>query len=121
MILYIIYSVNLDQLLPTHLRVAEGISWTDEGAIASGWINSIRVASKNEFVDDMTKIELKLRDDIKELDENDYVFDPICPKMVNLHDKARERLAVSDLVCDHRFVFLVNIIIAFSSQLYLIL
>lgn len=92
-----------------HLRIAEGVNWTDEGAIASGWINTMRVASKNEFVKDMSKLNLKLCDDIKELSENDYVFDPICPKMINLHDKAREKLAVSDLVRDHRFVFLVSI------------
>ncbi|EFN79881.1 Pyruvate dehydrogenase E1 component subunit alpha, somatic form, mitochondrial [Harpegnathos saltator] len=89
-----------------HLRIAEGISWVDEGAIASGWINTMRVASKNEFVRDMSKLKLKLCNDIQELNRNDYVFDPICPKMINLHDKTRENLAVSDLVRDHRFVFL---------------
>lgn len=98
----------LDELLPIHLRIAEGISWTDEGAIASGWINTMRVASKIEFIKDMSRLKLKLCDDIKELNKNDYIFDPICPKMINLHDKAREKLAVSDLVRDHRFIFLVN-------------
>lgn len=98
-----------DELLPTHLRIAEGISWADEGAIASGWINTMRVAGKAEFVRSMSNLKFKHCDDVKakELDENDYVFDPICPKMINLHDKARETLAMSDLVHDHRFVFLV--------------
>ncbi|KYN45229.1 Putative methyltransferase NSUN7 [Trachymyrmex septentrionalis] len=98
----------LDELLPSHLRIAEGISWTDEGAIASGWINTMRVLSKNEFIKDMSKLKLQLGNDTEtgELDENKYVFDPICPKMINLHDKAREKLAVSDLVRDHRFIFL---------------
>ncbi|XP_024873007.1 uncharacterized protein LOC112455366 [Temnothorax curvispinosus] len=103
-------ALNLDELLPTHLRIAEGISWADKGAIASGWINTMRVFSKNEFVEDMSKLKLELCDDIEaaaaELHENKYVFDPICPKMINLHDKAREKLAVSDLVRDHRFIFL---------------
>ncbi|XP_032670129.1 uncharacterized protein LOC116843655 isoform X2 [Odontomachus brunneus] len=90
-------ALSLDELLPIHLRIAEGISWTDEGAIASGWINTMRVASKSEFVKDMSRLKLKLCDDIKELNKNDYVFDPICPKMINLHDKAREKLAVSNL------------------------
>lgn len=101
-----------------HLRIAEGISWTDEGAIASGWINTMKVTSKNEFVQDMSKLKLAPRDDdVKpvELDENDYVFDSICPKMINLHDKAREKLAVSYLVREHRFVFLV--IFLFVSKL----
>ncbi|XP_018377874.1 PREDICTED: putative methyltransferase NSUN7 [Trachymyrmex cornetzi] len=98
----------LDELLPMHLRIAEGISWTDEGAIASGWINTMRVLSKNEFIKDMSKLKLQLCNDTEtgELDENKYVFDPICPKMINLHDKVREKLAVSDLVRDHRFIFL---------------
>ncbi|RLU18140.1 hypothetical protein DMN91_010383 [Ooceraea biroi] len=101
-------ALNLDQLLPTHLRIAEGISWADEGAIASGWINTIRIASKNEFARSMSKLKFRHCDDVKaeELNENDYVFDPICPKIINLHDRAREKLAVSDLVRDHRFVFL---------------
>lgn len=42
-----------------------------------------------------------------ELEEDQYVFDPMCPKVVNLHEKAREKLAVSQLVRSHGFVFLV--------------
>jgi len=105
-----------------HLRTAEGINWSDEGAIASGWINTMRVADRDEFVKDMSQLKLELCDDIKaaELNETDYIFDPVCPKMINLHDKARERLAVSDLVRSHRFVFLVNIIAAGSFQLGII-
>lgn len=93
-----------------HLRIAEGISWADKGAIASGWINNVRMLSKNKFIKDMSKLKLELCDDIEaaELYENKFVFDPICPKMINLHDKAREKLAVSDLVRDHQFIFLVN-------------
>jgi len=104
-----------DALLPMHLRIAKGISWADEGAIASGWINTMIVLSKNEFVKDMSKLKLEICNDTEtaELDENKYVFDPICPKVINLHDKAREKLAVSDLVRDHRFIFLVNIILSF--------
>jgi len=73
------------------------------------------VLSKNEFVKDMSKLKLEICNDTEaaELDENKYVFDPICPKVINLHDKAREKLAVSDLVRDHRFIFLVNIILSF--------
>lgn len=106
-----------DELLPTHLRIAEGISWADRGAIASGWINTMRIFSKNEFVEDMAELKLELCDDIEatELHENKYVFDPICPKMITLHDQAREKLAVSNLVHDHRFIFLVNIILAYIA------
>ncbi|XP_036138887.1 uncharacterized protein LOC118644422 [Monomorium pharaonis] len=101
-------ALNLDELLPMHLRIAEGINWTDKGAIASGWINSIRVFSKNEFIKNMSKLKFVLCDDIEvaELEENEYAFDPVCPKMINLHDKAREKLAMSSLVHDHRFIFL---------------
>lgn len=78
-------------------------------------INTMRVLSKNEFVKDMSKLKLELCDDTEaaELDENKYDFDPICPKMINLHDKARERLAMSDLVRNHQFIFLVNIILTY--------
>jgi len=70
----------------------------------------MRVASKNEFVKNMSKLKFKHCNDMKaeELNENDYVFDPICPKMINLHDRAREKLAMSNLVRNHQFVFLVN-------------
>jgi len=109
------YFIYLDELLPTYLRVAGGISWSNEGAIASGWINTMKESSKNQFVEDMSKFKFELcNNEVAELNENDYTFDPICPKMINLHDKARERLAVSDLVGDHRFVLLVNIICATS-------
>ncbi|XP_011873581.1 PREDICTED: uncharacterized protein LOC105565196 isoform X2 [Vollenhovia emeryi] len=99
-------ALNLDQLLPAHLRIAEGISWADKGAIASGWINTIKVLTKSQFVQDMSKLNLQLCEEAAELYDNKYVFDPICPKMINLHDKAREKLAMSDLARDHRFIFL---------------
>ncbi|XP_029178792.1 uncharacterized protein LOC114946465 [Nylanderia fulva] len=101
-------ALSLDELLPMHLRTAEGISWSDEGAIASGWINTMRVADKDEFVKDMSRLKLEFCDDIRtmELKETDFIFDTVCPKIINLHDKARERLAVSDLVHSHRFIFL---------------
>ncbi|KAL6423142.1 hypothetical protein ACFW04_010079 [Cataglyphis niger] len=101
-------ALSLDELLPMHLRTAEGVKWSDEGAIASGWVNTMKVADKDEFIKDMLRLKLQLCDDIRvtELNETDYIFDPICPKMINLHDKARERLAVSDLVRSHRFIFL---------------
>lgn len=109
---YLYTYTHPDELLPTHLRIAEGISWADKGTIASGWINTMRVLGKNKFVKDMSKLKLELCDDIEAAErvlcENKYVFDPICPKMINLHDKAREKLAVSDLVRDHRFIFLVS-------------
>lgn len=79
----------------------------------------MKVFSKNEFVKDMSKLKLELCDDIEvtELYENKYVFDPICPKMINLHDKAREKLATSNLVREHRFIFLVNIILTYFNLL----
>lgn len=104
------------ELLPTHLCIMEGIDWTDKGAIASGWINTMKVSSKNDFVKDMSKLKLELCDtEVTELYENKYIFDPTCPKMINLHDKAREKLALSDLVCDHRFIFLVSIILTYFN------
>ncbi|KAL0116807.1 hypothetical protein PUN28_010019 [Cardiocondyla obscurior] len=101
-------ALNLDELLPTHLRIAEGICWADQSAIASGWINTMRVFSKDKFIEDISKVTLELCDDteVAELNENEYTFDPICPKVINLLDKAREKLAVSNLVRDHRFIFL---------------
>lgn len=83
----------------------------------------MKVPSKNQFVEDMSKLKFELCNDneVAELNENDYIFDPICPKIINLHDKAREKLAVSDLVRDHRFVFLVNITRASSTFKLLII
>lgn len=105
-----------DELLPTHLCIMEGINWTDKGAIASGWINTMQVLSKNEFVKDMSKLKLELCDtEVTELYENKYIFDPICPKMINLHDRMREKLAMSDLVRDHRFIFLVSKILIYFN------
>lgn len=102
-------SCGSEQLLPAHLRTVEGVTWGEDGAIASGWVNTIKMSSKAQFVVEMAKLQLRLSADSEdtELDENHYVFDPLCPKVVNLHDKARERLAMSDLVTSHRFVFLV--------------
>ena len=44
-----------------------------------------------------------------DLGENSYVFDPLCPKLVNFHEKCREKLATSELVRSYRFVFLVRL------------
>ncbi|CAK9802523.1 Pyruvate dehydrogenase E1 component subunit alpha, somatic form, mitochondrial [Anthophora plagiata] len=102
-------ALKLDELLPTRLRVIEGVSWASEGAIASGWINTEKLASKEEFFEEMSKLNLVCcceEGDAIELEEIEYAFDPICPKMVNLHESARETLAVSTLVRDHRFIFL---------------
>lgn len=43
-----------------------------------------------------------------ELEEHEFTFDPICPKVVHLHEGMRETLATSALIRDHRFVFLVG-------------
>ncbi|XP_014235604.1 uncharacterized protein LOC106658253 [Trichogramma pretiosum] len=102
-------ALNLDELLPAHLRTAEGVTWGDEGAIASGWVNSSKLPTRYQFVEEMRKIGLSLSHNCSansELHEYQYVFDPLCPKVVNLHEKAREKLAVSQLVTKHAFVFL---------------
>ncbi|CAB0035542.1 unnamed protein product [Trichogramma brassicae] len=102
-------ALNLDELLPAHLRTAEGVTWGDEGAIASGWVNSSKLPTRYQFVEEMRKIGLCHNCSANsELHEYQYVFDPLCPKVVNLHEKAREKLAVSQLVTKHAFVFLVS-------------
>ncbi|KAG7211157.1 hypothetical protein KM043_010481 [Ampulex compressa] len=101
-------ALYLDELLPSHLRNVEGVTWDHRDALASGWVNAAKVSGKEEFVEEMTKLGFasRCKREGTELRELEYVFDSLCPKIVNLHDKARERLAVSPLVRDHRFVFL---------------
>lgn len=92
------------------MRIIEGVAWGEGTAIASGWVNSNKYASKEEFVDEMSRLKLVHCRNGKttELEDSCYAFDSICPKMVNLHEATRETLAVSSLVRDHRFVFLVS-------------
>lgn len=99
-----------DELLPTRLRVIEGIAWGEEPAIAFGWVNFKKFVGKQEFLEEMSKLNLTFRENevTKEIEETDYTFDSICPRMINLHESARETLAVSTLVHEHRFVFLVG-------------
>lgn len=99
------------ELLPRHLRRAEGVVWGENGAIASGWVNTLKISGKAEFIEEMTKLGLNLCGDCSndEIDESTFVFDPMCPKVVNFHDAARETIAKSDLVKNHQFVFLVRI------------
>lgn len=58
----------------------------------------------------MTKLGLTLCSDCPtdEIDEGTFVFDPMCPKVVNFHDAARETVAKSSLVRNYQFVFLVS-------------
>lgn len=103
-------------MLPSRLRVIEGISWGEQDAIATGWINTAKIGSKEEFVREMSKLTLICCENVEgtevegpaELEETEYAFDSICPKMINLHERARETVAVSSLVRCHRFVFLVG-------------
>ncbi|XP_033354713.1 uncharacterized protein LOC117236133 isoform X1 [Bombus vosnesenskii] len=102
-------ALNLDELLPSRLRVIEGVAWGVQARIASGWINSMKIVNKIEFLEEMSKLKLtycESKGAKVELEENEYAFDPICPKMVHLHESMREMLAVSSIVRDHRFVFL---------------
>ncbi|KAI4488310.1 hypothetical protein M0804_005158 [Polistes exclamans] len=103
-------ALTLDKLLPKHLRTGEGIVWSEESAIASGWINTFNGSiSKKELIKELSnKVQLELCEncEVAELDENIYVFDSFCPKVINIHEKARERVACSSLVREHRFIFL---------------
>ena len=60
----------------------------------------------------MDKLGFKHCIDCKEADlgENNFVFDPLCPKVVNFHEKSREKLATSNLVRSYRFILLVRLI-----------
>ncbi|CAG5082458.1 Similar to Nsun7: Putative methyltransferase NSUN7 (Mus musculus) [Cotesia congregata] len=98
-------ALTLDKLLPAHLR-NEGICWTDDEASASGWVNTIKLPTKAEFMAEMTKMGFKLSANWRRLKDNNYAFDPICPKVVILHEKIREQLARSTLVREYRFIFL---------------
>ncbi|XP_029055462.2 uncharacterized protein LOC114882694 isoform X2 [Osmia bicornis bicornis] len=102
-------ALSLDELLPSRLRVIEGVAWGKEAAIAFGWVNIAKLDNKEQFLEEMSKLGLVCRQDddtTMELEETSYAFDSICPKLINFHEKARERLAVSSLVRDHRFIFL---------------
>lgn len=112
LLMEIIFKFTSDELLPAHLKSAEGISWGEEGSIASGWVNSIKISSKEEFIREMEKLGFRHCLDCKDVDlwENNFIFDSLCPKVINFHEKGREKLATSDLVRSHRFVFLVHLI-----------
>ncbi|XP_066581940.1 putative methyltransferase NSUN7 [Prorops nasuta] len=101
-------ALSLDELLPSHLRIAGGINWGNEPAIASGFVNALNLKTKHEYVLEMSRLGLYpcLDCSAAELDEEHFTWDPICPRMINLHENAREKLAVSGLVQSRRFVFL---------------
>ncbi|XP_043461228.1 uncharacterized protein LOC122497899 isoform X3 [Leptopilina heterotoma] len=101
-------ALTLDDLLPSHLKSAEGIYWNEESQIASGWVNSMKIASKEEFIIEMEKLGFHYCISCKEtnLDEDNFAFDSLCPKVVSFHEKSREKLATSQLVRKHRFIFL---------------
>ncbi|XP_026299628.1 uncharacterized protein LOC413907 isoform X3 [Apis mellifera] len=102
-------ALKLDELLPSHLRDIEGVTWGIQTTVASGWINTMKIVNKEEFLKEMSELKLKYCETNKEsieLEENEFAFDPICPKIIYLHESKREMLAVSELVCNHRFVFL---------------
>nr|XP_012140185.1 PREDICTED: uncharacterized protein LOC100880076 isoform X2 [Megachile rotundata] len=99
-------ALKLDDLLPLHLRAIEGVAWDEDAAIGFGWVNTVKIPKKEHFLEEMSKLGLTCQEDEVELDETSYAFDSICPKMINFHERARETLAVSRLVRDHRFVFL---------------
>lgn len=98
-----------DDLLPSHLKSAEGIYWNEESTIASGWVNSMKIANKEEFIIEMEKLGFQYCADCEEtnLGEENFVFDSLCPKVVSFHEKSREKLATSQLVRKHCFIFLV--------------
>lgn len=97
----------IDHLLPPHLRDG-GVCWSKNDAVASGWVNTIKIPTKNEFINIMSSLGFVLISDYRKLQKNNYAFDPICPKVIILHEKAREQLARSDLVRKHGFIFLVS-------------
>lgn len=98
--------------MPKHLRTGEGIVWSEGDTIASGWINTSNGSiNKIELIKELSKevgLELCENCEVAELDENTYVFDSFCPKVINVHEKTRERIACSSLVREHRFIFLVS-------------
>lgn len=101
------------ELLPARLRVIEGVAWggkLETAAFASGWVNSNKFASKQRFLEEMSKLNLILCEngDAREMIDTGFAFHSICPKVVELHEELRETLARSTLVRDHRFVFLVG-------------
>ncbi|KAF7393636.1 hypothetical protein HZH68_010455 [Vespula germanica] len=100
----------VNKLLPKHLRTGEGIVWSEGDTIASGWINTSNGSiNKIELIKELSKevgLELCENCEVAELDENTYVFDSFCPKVINVHEKTRERIACSSLVREHRFIFL---------------
>ncbi|KAL2743033.1 putative methyltransferase NSUN7 isoform X3 [Vespula maculifrons] len=103
-------ALTLDKLLPKHLRTGEGIVWSEGDTIASGWINTSNGSiNKIELIKELSKevgLELCENCEVAELDENTYVFDSFCPKVINVHEKTREKIACSSLVREHRFIFL---------------
>ncbi|XP_011299529.1 uncharacterized protein [Fopius arisanus] len=99
-------ALTLEHLLPIHLRNSTGVSWTDENAIASGWVNTLKIPNKTDFISEMSKLNLRLAISNEDLGDDSYIFDPVCPKVVNFRERTRERIAMSTLVERKSFIFL---------------
>lgn len=95
----------LERLLPIHLRNTDSICWSDNESLASGWINTKKIPTKSIFIDEMKSLGLILSQKYQNLSETEFSFDPICPKVVILNDKSREKLAKSNLVKNNYFIF----------------
>lgn len=78
----------------------------------------MKIASKEEFIIEMEKLGFQYCINCKEtnLGEDKFAFDSLCPKVVSFHERSREKLATSQLVLKHRFIFLV----LFERKLFVI-
>lgn len=93
-------ALTLDKLLPSHLRN------TNDELLAFGWVNTIKIPTKLDFINEMKKLGFILSKKINNLYKNEFNFDPICPKVIILNDSSREILAKSNLVKNNCFIFL---------------
>ena len=93
-------------MLPLHLRNSDDVLGT------YGWVNTIKIPNQRDFIDEMSKLGLKVacKSQMDYANENLYRFDPLCPKLVQFHIKAREKLAMSNLVQKFHLIFLVSIL-----------
>ncbi|KAJ8667976.1 hypothetical protein QAD02_009639 [Eretmocerus hayati] len=112
-------ALTLDELLPSHLRSSSSFDHISRNEYqpsgycmtASGWVNSAKLPTRDLFITEMRKLGLRLcsrgsNPDTAELMEDQYLFDTICPRLIHLHESAREKMATSRLVTENAFVFL---------------
>lgn len=73
----------------------------------TGFVNTLKIPNKTDFIEEMKQINMYLVENMEEMNEQSYIFDPICPKLIFLCEASLHRFSKSKIVQDFCFIFLV--------------